>query len=106
MRALAAGAEGRAMELDPVVEAVRGTLRSNALDAAFKADAILAPSEALIAERVAQIDPDAIHQAREALRHAVGSALLGELTAIHARRTAMSASAILAEGGIFSRSSP
>ena len=68
LRALVAGSEGRTMELDPVVEAVGGTLRSNSLDSAFKADAILLPSEALISERVQPIDPDRIHQAREALR--------------------------------------
>jgi aminopeptidase N len=77
--ALLAGARGEALDAQPVIEAVRNTLASNALDAAFKAEAILLPSESLIAERMDQVDPDAIHQARDALRSAIGSALTAEL---------------------------
>ena len=51
----------------PVIDAVGATLSSNALDPAFKAEAILLPGEALIADRMDVIDPDAIHEAREAL---------------------------------------
>src|SRR4029079_17899897 len=59
------------------------TLRSNALDPAFKAETILLPSETLIAERMAVVDPDAIHAARDALRNAVGQARGDALLAAH-----------------------
>ena len=64
---------------EPVIRAIGATLKSNALDPAFKAEAILLPSETLIAERMEVVDPDAIHAARETLRRAMGTALAGEL---------------------------
>ena len=39
---LLAGARGEAADPAPVIAAVRGTLRSNALDPAFKAEAVSA----------------------------------------------------------------
>jgi aminopeptidase N len=63
-----------------VLQAVGDTLRSNQLDPAFKAEAILPPSESLIGDRMEVIDPDAIHAAREQLRSAIGKELAGELT--------------------------
>ncbi|WP_081774139.1 aminopeptidase N [Sphingomonas sp. URHD0057] len=80
MTALLAGAQGSAMDAEPVVAAVGATLQSNALDPAFKAEAILLPSETLIAERVQVVDPDAIHAAREQLRTAIGSSLRDALS--------------------------
>jgi len=86
MRAIIDGIEDNA-DLAPVIEAVRGTLDSNHLDAAFKADAILPPSETIVAERLATIDPDAIHASRERLRHAIGDALGERLAAFHQQRS-------------------
>jgi aminopeptidase N len=83
MTALTAGARGEAVDAEPVIRAIGGTLKSNALDPAFKAEAILVPSDTLIAERMDVVDPDAIHASREALRKAIGSALSGELLAAH-----------------------
>ena len=83
MRALVAGARGEPAAAEPVVEAIAATLRSNSLDPAFKGEAILLPSETLIAERLQEVDPDAIHASREALRRALGSALASELLAAH-----------------------
>jgi aminopeptidase N len=83
MRELAAGARGEAVDAEPIVRAVAATLRSNALDPAFKAEAILLPSETLIAERMDVVDPDAIHAAREQLRNAIGLALRDDLLAAH-----------------------
>jgi aminopeptidase N len=83
MRALVAGARGEESDPEPVVRAIAATLKSNSLDAAFKAEAILLPSESLIADRMEAVDPDAIHQAREGLRAAIGGALHGELLAAH-----------------------
>src|SRR5262249_28275889 len=50
---------------------------------AFKAEAILLPSESLIADRLDMVDPDAIHASREALRRAIGSTLPDALLAAH-----------------------
>jgi aminopeptidase N len=83
MRALTAGARGGTADPQPVIEAVAATLRSNALDPAYKAEAILLPSESLIADRMELVDPDAIHESREALRKAAGSQLSDALLAAH-----------------------
>jgi len=83
MAALTAGARGEEIDREPVIRAIGATLRSNALDPAFKGEAILLPSESLIADRMDVVDPDAIHAAREKLRGAIGSALSGELLAAH-----------------------
>ena len=80
MRWLVAEADGGAPDLGPVVRAVANTLRSNVLDSAYKAEAILPPNESMIGDRMALVDPDAIHAAREKLRSAIGRAMLGELT--------------------------
>jgi aminopeptidase N len=71
------------MDAQPVIRAVAATLQSNSLDPAFKAEAILLPSESLIADRMAVVDPDAIHASRETLRNAIGSALGDALLAAH-----------------------
>jgi aminopeptidase N len=83
MAALTAGARGETIQPEPVIRAVGATLQSNALDPSFKAEAILLPSESIIADRMAVVDPDAIHAVREKLRDAIGSALAGELLAAH-----------------------
>ena len=83
MVALTAGARGEAVDAEPVIRAIGATLKSNALDPAFKAEAILLPSESLIADRMDVVDPDAIHASRESLRKAVAAALSGELLAAH-----------------------
>jgi len=83
MAALTAGARGEAVDAEPVIRAIGATLKSNALDPAFKAEAILMPSESLIADRMDVVDPDAIHASRENLRKAVASALSGELLGAH-----------------------
>ena len=79
MRWLVAEADGGAPDLGPVVRAVANTLRSNVLDSAYKAEAILPPNESMIGDRMALVDPDAIHAARDKLRSAIGRAMLGEL---------------------------
>jgi aminopeptidase N len=83
MRALIASARGEAADDEAVIEAILSTLRSNGLDPAFKAEAIILPSEASIADRMDVVDPDAIHFAREHLRRAAGSALGEELLLAH-----------------------
>ena len=76
---LVATARGESVEVAPVIRAVGNTLRSNRLDSAFKAEAILPPSESMIGDRMEVVDPDAIHAAREQLRAAVGRELMSEL---------------------------
>jgi len=79
LRALLAGVLGGPVDTSPVIAAMGGTLRSNSLDPAFKGEALSLPSESLIGDRMAIVDPDAIHASREALRRAVGSALSDDL---------------------------
>jgi aminopeptidase N len=81
MRALIAGARGERSDAEPVIRAIGATLQSNSLDPAFKAEAILVPSDTLIADRMEQVGPDAIHAAREGLRRSIGSALSDTLLA-------------------------
>jgi aminopeptidase N len=83
MRALVAGARGADVDAEPVVRAIGATLKSNSLDPAFKGEAILLPSESLIADRMDVVDPDAIHSARDRLRTAIGSQLSEGLLVAH-----------------------
>jgi aminopeptidase N len=83
MAALTAGARGEQLDAQPVIRTIAATLQSNSLDVAFKAEAILPPSETLVAERMEVVDPDAIHASREALRRSIGTALSSELLAAH-----------------------
>jgi aminopeptidase N len=72
----------------PVIEAVRETLTNKALDRAFVAEAVLLPSEAFVGDQMAQVDPEAIHAAREALRADLGRGLEGMWRAAYAASAA------------------
>ena len=94
--ALVAGASGEPIDSGPVIAAMRDTLTSNSLDAAFKGEALTLPSEALVGDRMAVVDPDAIHASREGLRAAIGQALareLGEAQAANAPGSDLSSAA-------------
>ncbi|MBE0621834.1 MAG: aminopeptidase N [Burkholderiales bacterium] len=52
-------------------------------DPAFGAEALALPSEIYIAEQLAEVDPDAIHAVRNALRRDLARALRGELLATY-----------------------
>ena len=71
---VAAVRHGRA-DHAPVVEAVRNTLTDPRLDPAFVAEAVLLPSDSFIGDQLAVVDPEAIYQAREALRRELGQTL-------------------------------
>lgn len=71
-----------------VIDAVRRTLEDKALDSAFVGEAVLLPSEAFIGDRMDKVDPEAIHQAREALRRALGRELDGQWRAHYAATAA------------------
>jgi len=62
----------------PVIDAVRDTLTDSKLDSAFIAEAVLLPSDSFIGDQMAMVDPDAIYEAREALRADLGKALAKE----------------------------
>ncbi len=87
MRALLSGARGEDMGPTPIVRAVAGILRSPELDAAFKGEAIFVPSENIVADRMDNVDPDAIHQSRDALRAALGTALREQLIEVRSQPT-------------------
>ena len=73
---------------DTFIEAMRRLLTDSKLDAAFREQALLLPSETIIAERLKVVNPHAIHTARQFLRAAIGDALRKELTAqYHANLT-------------------
>ena len=82
LRALVAATLGEPIDTQPLIRAVSNTLRSDALDAAFKAEVILPPSEAQIGDRMDRVDPDAIHESRERLRATIGSQLRDDLLAV------------------------
>ena len=80
--AILAETHGERADFEPLIRAARNTLRSNELDPAFKAEAILLPQESVVAERMDIVDPDAIHAAREGLRAALGASLMDELVKV------------------------
>ncbi len=100
MRGLLAGARGEPADMAAVIEAIGTTLQSNALDFAFKAEAIILPSEAAIADRLDVVDPDAIHAAREQMRRAVGKALGEPLLATHRSSSAPGSDLTAAAKGV------
>ncbi len=83
LRILIADSSGAHADPAPLIKAVGTTLRSNSLDPALKAEAILLPSEAIIGDRMERVDPDAIHTARDRLRAVLGSNLRDDLLAQH-----------------------
>jgi aminopeptidase N len=98
MGLLTAGARGEQVDPEPLIRAAGNTLGSNALDPAFKAEAILLPQETMVAERMDLVDPDAIHSSREHLRSAVGGALMTELKRAQAGTTVGTDHSPLAKG--------
>jgi aminopeptidase N len=88
MRALIAGARGEIVDAAPVIAAMGSTLASNTLDPAFKAEALIMPSESGIGDRMDKVDPAAIHATRDALRKAIGDALAEPLAAAHGHTAA------------------
>ncbi len=64
------------IELDArFVEAMRSVLRHTELDAAFKDLVLTLPSEAYVAEQLDVVDPQRIHEAREAIKQQLAHAL-------------------------------
>ena len=66
-----------------LIAALRATLTDKKLGAAYREVVLTLPSETMIAEQLAIIEPQAIHNARQALRRALASALRSELEACY-----------------------
>src|SRR3546814_8733349 len=88
LETIIAGVKGDRGRFGAVVEAVGATLDDKALDAAFTGEAVLLPSEALVGDRMDVVEPEAIHQSREALRKALGEQLLDRWRGQYAANTA------------------
>ncbi len=76
-----------------IIGAFRSSLADNALEDAMRGELMVLPSETYLFEAMAtgtrKADPGAIHTAREGLKAAIGTALAGELAALHARASAV-----------------
>ncbi|HHY50970.1 MAG TPA: aminopeptidase N, partial [Alphaproteobacteria bacterium] len=70
--------------IDGLAQALEDTVRSDALDPAFKANALALPGETLVARTIgANVDPDRIHAVRNELVGALVGRIGGTLEAIH-----------------------
>ena len=82
LKLTAAVAGGGKLELDSTfVDAMRAILSDQSLDAGFREQALLLPSESMIAEQVDVVNPQAIHLARQFVRRITGVALRADLLA-------------------------
>jgi aminopeptidase N len=63
---------------DSVIAAARQVLSNTASDPAFVADALTLPGEATLAEQMAVVEPEALHQARTGIARHLGTALESE----------------------------
>ena len=82
LRLTKAVASGGKLELDSTfIDAIGTILSDDTLDAGFREQALLLPSESMIAEQVEVVNPQAIHLARQFVRRIIGVALRGELLA-------------------------
>ena len=77
----ASGSGGKAALDDTFIEAMRKILVDDSLDAAFRENALLLPSETMVAEQVDMVNPQAIHRARQSMRKTIGTTLRKELLA-------------------------
>jgi aminopeptidase N len=82
-------AAGDLMNLDEVfIDAMRKLLADETLDASFREQALLLPTESMIADQMDVVDPLAIHMARQFVRADIGVRLREELLAqYHANQT-------------------
>jgi aminopeptidase N len=75
-------AVGARLDLDDLfVEAMRKILVDETLDPAFREQALLLPTESMIADQLDVVDPLAIHLARQFVRADIGARLRAELRA-------------------------
>jgi len=75
---------GEPLTLEPmVIEALRATLTDASLDPAFRELALTLPSETVIAEQLDEVDPAAIHAARQFMRVSLAQALKAEFLSVY-----------------------
>jgi len=74
LQAIAQGNTAQVLGAD-YLEAMRGILRHDRLDAAFKELVLTLPSETYIAEQLAVVDPQQVHAVRESMRLQLATAL-------------------------------
>jgi len=80
--AAAKGNSSASLNLDETfIEAMRKVLVDDSLDPAFREQALMLPSESMIAEQIDGVDPLAVHIARQFVRADIGVRLRGELLA-------------------------
>src|SRR5207253_10304512 len=84
---VAAYQRGEAMPpLDPdLIAAMRQTLADADRDPAFAAEALILPGEAILADEMKTVDPEAIHAARETARAELATALREPFAAAYRR---------------------
>jgi aminopeptidase N len=71
---------GKELELDyTFIAAQRALLLDESLDAAFREQALMLPSETVVAENMEVADPQAIHAARQFMRKTIATVLRNEL---------------------------
>jgi len=81
---VAARQRGEAMEFDPAfVSAIADILRNGGLEKAFAAEAMALPGLLYLAERMATIDIEGLHAAREALRRLIATSLKADLIRVY-----------------------
>ena len=79
-----AGTPWSAQKVQALALALEDTVRSDALDPAFKANALTLPAETLVARTIgANVDPDRIHEVRGALVEAIAGRIGHTLEAVH-----------------------
>ena len=77
-------AGGKTSLPEPLIAAIGRTLRDESLDPAFIAQVLAVPTEIEIAREIGtDVDPDAVLNARRALKRALGVALAADLAARH-----------------------
>jgi aminopeptidase N len=69
---LLAQISGTPADRDIILQAVGAVLADENIDRAFLAELLLLPSEAFLGDQMAEVDPQAIHDAREKLRGKIG----------------------------------
>jgi aminopeptidase N len=85
VNALVGAVAGQPLQTDAVIAAVRNTATDPALDDSFIAEAIRLPAEGYLGDQMQIVDPDAVHEARDALQRAIGTTLEPLWRDIHAR---------------------
>jgi aminopeptidase N len=82
LKLTAAVAAGERLDLDDTfIDAMQRVLLDDTLDAAFREQALLLPSETMVAEKLQTVNPQAIHMARQYVRRTIGTRLRDDLLA-------------------------